>query len=194
MTEKTGRNHGGKRLGAGRKRMEPWLSHWWTGFRTGNPRMMAEADQMRAAAAAAEVVQPSDKSVKFAGDLCPPVAASCGAEDLTAPLALPDPEVIERRRRAAAERQKRARTREALGLVVLPIELHEAQIADALIEARLLTEDETADRGRVAEAVAEVVAKWAGGKLASRVTVAAGAGQVSSAYENCDPRPPHLVR
>src|SRR4051794_28617700 len=98
-----------------------------------------------------------------------------------------------RRRRAAAERQKRARTREALGLVVLPIELHEAQIADALIEARLLTEDETADRGRVAEAVAEVVAEvvaeWAGGKLSSRVTVAAGADQVSSAYENCDPRP-----
>ena len=95
-------------------------------------------------------------SVKFAGDLCPPVAASCGAEDLTAPrlaLSAADPEVIERRRRAAAERQKRARTREALGLVVLPIELHEAQIADALIEARLLTEDETADRGRVAAAV-----------------------------------------
>ena len=56
MTEKTGRNHSGKRLGAGRKRMEPWLSHWWLGFKTGNVRIMNEADRMRDEAKAAEAI------------------------------------------------------------------------------------------------------------------------------------------
>ena len=95
-----------------------------------------------------------------------------------------------RRRRAAAERQKRARTREALGLVVLPIELHEAQIADALIEARLLMEDETTDRQRVAAAAAS----RSGGMGARSARVmrdcqAANALARSVHDENCDARP-----
>ena len=142
MTEKTGRGRGGKRPGAGRKRTEPWLSHWWTGFRTGNPRMMAEADQMRAAAAAAEVVQPVDELVKFAGDLCPPVAALDRTENSTAPLALPDPEVIERRRRAAAARQKRWRRRQMKGERIFSLALDDDRVADAVLREGLVTEAE----------------------------------------------------
>ena len=116
MTEKTGRNRGGKRVGAGRKRLEPWLSHWWLGFKTGNVRIMNEADRMRDEAKAAEAIQPVDKSSMLAGEFGPPVAALDQPESATpAPI-------------SAAERVRRHRRRQRLGLDVLRIETDRWQL------------------------------------------------------------------
>jgi hypothetical protein len=116
MTESTGVKRGGKRPGAGRKRREPWEELWWTGFRSGNPKMMAEADRMRDEAKAAEAIQPVDKSSMLAGEFGPPVAALDPPESATpAPI-------------SAAERVRRHRRRQRLGLDVLRIETDRWQL------------------------------------------------------------------
>lgn len=69
----------------------------------------------------------------------------------------------------AAARQKRRRTREALGLAVYPVEVG-ASVLNSLEMAGLLRECDLADREIVATALATALKDWAAGKLASRVT------------------------
>jgi hypothetical protein len=60
----------------------------------------------------------------------------------------------------AAERQRRFRQRQALGLRCFPIELPEFALADALIESGRLTEAESADPAAVARAVERLVGEF----------------------------------
>lgn len=73
----------------------------------------------------------------------------------------------------AAARQKRRRTREAMGLAVYPVEIG-GDVLSALEMAGLLRDSELIDRDKVSTALAKALAEWAREKLASRVTLIAG--------------------
>jgi hypothetical protein len=75
---------------------------------------------------------------------------------------------------SAAERQQRRRVREAMGLIVLPVEA-DADILTELIAAGLLREAAAADRSAAAVAAANALRQWAADHLASRVTRVTGA-------------------
>ena len=59
-----------------------------------------------------------------------------------------------------AARQAAWRQRQKLCKIVVPIEVEEHALAEALISSRWLTANETQDREQVARAVGEIVAEW----------------------------------
>ena len=61
----------------------------------------------------------------------------------------------------SADRQRRRRRRAAAGLVVLPVEVDEHAVAEALLASGRLDEVAALDRLRVAAAVGGLVAEWA---------------------------------
>src|SRR5258708_24863213 len=66
-----------------------------------------------------------------------------------------------RRASSGAQRQRRYRQRRRLGAVIIPVAIDEYAVVDALIEAGILDEDESADRSRVAVALERIVGDWA---------------------------------
>lgn len=64
-----------------------------------------------------------------------------------------EPDAAERRRRAAAERQREKRIRDALGLRPYRMALPEDELAVFLIEARLITEQAALDHAEVERAL-----------------------------------------
>lgn len=75
----------------------------------------------------------------------------------------------------AAARQKLRRSREARGLAVYGVEVG-AAVLNRLEEVGLKERDIN-DRSKVAEALGRVLAEWAEGRLASRVTFIATGGR-----------------
>jgi hypothetical protein len=73
----------------------------------------------------------------------------------------------------AAARQKRYRTREALGLAVYSVEADGA-ILNGLQDAGLLREHEVTDKAKVGEAMTMALRVFAANALALRVTLIAG--------------------
>jgi len=64
------------------------------------------------------------------------------------------------RRSSNAARQAAWRQRQKLCKVVLPIELDEHALAEALIRSRWLDANETQDRELVARAVGDIISEW----------------------------------
>ena len=62
--------------------------------------------------------------------------------------------------RTAAERQRIRRRRRADGRVIVPVEIDLGEVADALVQARLLSEWDTEDRGKVAGALSKIITTW----------------------------------
>ncbi|MFK4725846.1 hypothetical protein ABIE89_006946 [Bradyrhizobium niftali] len=62
--------------------------------------------------------------------------------------------------KTAAERQRTHRQRQAAGKIVLPVEVDEVAITEALISAGLLSQQDLDDPRRVAAALAAVVSTW----------------------------------
>lgn len=62
--------------------------------------------------------------------------------------------------KTAAERQRAHRRRQAAGKVVLPVEVDEVAITEALIAANLLSPQDADHRRKIAAALAVVIATW----------------------------------
>lgn len=59
-----------------------------------------------------------------------------------------------------AERQRAHRRRQAAGKVVLPVEVDEISLCEALIAANLLSQQDADDSRKVAAALSAVVSTW----------------------------------
>ena len=68
------------------------------------------------------------------------------------------PQAADRRRRAARARQKRSRKRHKAGRAILPVEIPECALIEALIVAGYLAEPDAGDRERVKAAAGTVEA------------------------------------
>lgn len=74
--------------------------------------------------------------------------------------ALPTTDGGATRTRTAAERQRAHRRRQAAGKVVLPVEVDEISLCEALIAANLLSPQDTDHPQKIATALAAVVSTW----------------------------------
>jgi hypothetical protein len=58
----------------------------------------------------------------------------------------------------------RMRRRARLGLKAFKVEISAYDVIEALIDRKILTEDEALDDARVAEALATIISRWTGAK------------------------------
>jgi hypothetical protein len=74
----------------------------------------------------------------------------------------------------SAARQKRYRDRQRAGVTVLPLPVDEVVLADALVEAKFLHENDSDDREKVVAALAHVIDLWCQSMSVTRNDMARG--------------------